>query len=140
MKPERIAGRFNAWWMVGVSVLVSASCLYFETLCESVLNQSKSSVYMVVQLREIRTAIASDHQHSGQTDLRALLAKAEELQHSIQKRAVSLFNKLLSLRDWAFFLALALSSGAFFGQPKSTGWIALIIGLCTGLSGGEEGR
>ena len=86
---------------------------------------------MVVQLREIKTAIAADRQHSEQADLRALLAEAEEMQGSIQKRAGNLFNRLLSLRDWAFLLALALAIGAFFGQPKSAGWISLIIGLCT---------
>jgi hypothetical protein len=131
MKAEEKKARFNSWWMAGLSVLVSASCLYFEDLCGSALNQSQSSVYMVVQLREIKTAIAADRQHSEQADLRALLAEAEEMQGSIQKRAGNLFNRLLSLRDWAFLLALALAIGAFFGQPKSAGWISLFIGLCT---------
>lgn len=131
MKSEKTKARFNSWWLAGLSILVSASCLYFEALFESALAQSKSSVYMVVQLREIKTAIAADQQHLGQTDLRALLAEAEEMQASIQKRAGTLFNNLLSLRTWAFILALALSIGALFRQPRSAGWISLIIGLCT---------
>ncbi len=130
MKAEDKKARFNAWWMAGLSVLVSASCLYFGDLSGSALNQSQSSVHMVIQLREIKTAIAADRQHSEQADLRALLSEADKMQGSIQKRAGNLCDRLLSLRNWAFLLALALAIGAFFGQPKSAGWISLIIGLC----------